>query len=98
MSWEAVYGERARRAPGAGAPPQPSSAAPPQRPGPLARDLVDEICLTLSPLVAGGAGIAMTENLAPTECPMHLARVAEQDGYLLLRYLRHPPGKNRRKF
>ncbi len=51
-------------------------------------DAVDELCLTLSPvLVAGAAGrIAVSEQ--PVTRPMELAGVLEEDGTLLLRYVR----------
>lgn len=57
----------------------------------VADDLVDELCLTLAPaLVAGESdrivhGADLPEGLAP----LRLDRVLEQDGTLLLRYVRH---------
>jgi riboflavin biosynthesis pyrimidine reductase len=52
-------------------------------------DLLDELCLTLSPLVAGGAGprIVTGADLAAPR-PLRLASVLEDDGNLFLRYLR----------
>ncbi len=54
-----------------------------------AADLVDELCLTLSPtLVAGdSARIVHGANLPDGIAPLHVERVLEQDGFLLLRYL-----------
>ncbi|MBL8776260.1 MAG: pyrimidine reductase family protein [Acidimicrobiales bacterium] len=55
----------------------------------VAADLVDELCLTLSPtLVAGeSARIVHGPDLPSGLAPLHLDRVLEQDGTLLLRYL-----------
>jgi riboflavin biosynthesis pyrimidine reductase len=57
----------------------------------VAADLVDELCFTLTPLLAGG--IEPTLMVAPPFDPprsLHLASVIEDDGALLLRYLRAP--------
>ncbi|MDP9021057.1 MAG: pyrimidine reductase family protein [Actinomycetota bacterium] len=52
-------------------------------------DLLDELCLTLSPLVAGGAGPRIvTGAVVPAPRPLRLASVLEDDGNLFLRYLR----------
>lgn len=52
----------------------------------LGADAVDELCLTLSPvLVAGPAGRIAVSDRA-TAVPMDLAGVLEEDGTLLLRY------------
>jgi riboflavin-specific deaminase-like protein len=50
--------------------------------------VVDEICLTISPLVAAGdhVGIVHVAALDPPT-PFTLARVLEDDGFLFLRYL-----------
>lgn len=55
----------------------------------VAMDLVDELCLTLSPaLVAGGsARIVHGPDLPGGLAPLRLERVLEQDGTLLLRYV-----------
>lgn len=55
----------------------------------VAADLVDELCLTLSPaLVAGGsARIVHGPDLPGGLAPLRLERVLEQDGTLLLRYV-----------
>ncbi len=54
-----------------------------------AAGLLDELCLTVSPLLAGGDAprILTGAALAP---PLHLAlaHVLEADGYLFLRYRR----------
>lgn len=56
----------------------------------VAADLVDELCLTLAPaLVAGESDrIVHGADLPDGLAPLHLDRVLEQDGTLLLRYLR----------
>ena len=52
-------------------------------------DLLDELCLTLSPLVAGGTGPRIiTGAVLPTPRPLRLASVLEDDSDLFLRYLR----------
>ena len=59
----------------------------------VAADLVDELCFTLAPLLAGG--VEPTLIVAPPfdpPRPLRLASVIEDDGALLLRYLRSPPG------
>ena len=55
----------------------------------VATDLMDELCLTLSPaLVAGGsARIVHGPDLPGGLAPLRLERVLEQDGTLLLRYV-----------
>jgi riboflavin biosynthesis pyrimidine reductase len=61
----------------------------------IAADLLDELCLTVSPLLAGpGAGrIVASPSLdqpsSPTR-PMALAHVLEDDGFLLSRYTTKP--------
>jgi len=57
----------------------------------LAQGLIDELCVTISPLlVGGGAARIIHGTLAPpTAVPMRLAHVLEgDDGYLFLRYVR----------
>jgi riboflavin-specific deaminase-like protein len=54
----------------------------------LAAGVVDELCLTISPLVAAGdhLGIVHGPPLDPP-VPFSLARVLEDEGYLFVRYL-----------
>lgn len=52
-----------------------------------AAGLLDELCLTLSPIVAGGnAGRIVAGYLPDVVEPMHLRHVLEDDGHLFLRY------------
>ncbi|WP_084957834.1 pyrimidine reductase family protein [Thermoactinospora rubra] len=54
----------------------------------LAADgLVDELCLTVSPLLVGG-GAARILNGQASQTPMRLAQVLEEDGVLFCRYVR----------
>jgi riboflavin biosynthesis pyrimidine reductase len=55
----------------------------------VAAGMVDELCLTLAPMLASGdsARVAHGPPAAPLEA-LRLARVLEQDGYLFLRYAR----------
>jgi riboflavin biosynthesis pyrimidine reductase len=49
--------------------------------------LLDELCLTLSPVIAGGtAGRIVAGYLPEVVEPMHLLHVLEGDGHLFLRY------------
>jgi riboflavin biosynthesis pyrimidine reductase len=59
-----------------------------------AAGLVDELCLTLSPLLAGGTGkrIAASEAGHPPR-PLRLAQVLESDSMLLLRYTADRPAR-----
>ncbi len=55
----------------------------------VAGDLVDELCLTVSPLLTGGDGPRITGQFdldAPRS--LSLAHVLEEDGFLFLRYVR----------
>jgi riboflavin biosynthesis pyrimidine reductase len=61
--------------------------------------LLDELCLTISPLLAGGgAGRIVQSAGAPADAseavlgPLALAHVLEDQGYLLCRYLRSAEG------
>jgi riboflavin-specific deaminase-like protein len=55
----------------------------------LAADLVDEWALTLSPILVGGeAKRASRGQLAPDPRRMRLARIVEDDGFLLTRWIR----------
>jgi riboflavin-specific deaminase-like protein len=52
-------------------------------------DLLDEMCLTVAPLLAGGDGPRIVEGAHITQTlPQHLGRVMTSDGFLFLRYLR----------
>ena len=52
-----------------------------------AAGLVDELCLTLAPVIAGGtAGRIVSGYLPDTVEPMVLRHVLEEDGHLFLRY------------
>jgi len=52
-----------------------------------AAGLLDELCLTLSPMVAGGNGGRIVAGYLPDVVePMHLRHVLEDDGHLFLRY------------
>jgi riboflavin biosynthesis pyrimidine reductase len=58
-------------------------------------DLLDELCLTVSPLLAGpGAGRIVAspalDQPAPPARPLTLAHVLEDDGFLLCRYQTNP--------
>lgn len=57
----------------------------------LEAGLVDEICLSVSPMVAGGASHRIVAG-ASLDHPVALdiAHVLEQDGFLFLRYVRAP--------
>ena len=49
--------------------------------------VLDELCLTLSPVIAGGnAGRIVAGYLPEVVEPMHLRHVLEEDGHLFLRY------------
>jgi riboflavin-specific deaminase-like protein len=53
----------------------------------VAADRLDELCLTLSPLIAGGSAGRIVDGLAGHVAdPMHLLHVLEDDGHLFLRY------------
>jgi riboflavin biosynthesis pyrimidine reductase len=54
----------------------------------LAENLVDELCLTVSPLLAGPGPVRIVagEPLPGTLEPLRLAHALEEDGALLLRY------------
>jgi riboflavin biosynthesis pyrimidine reductase len=53
-----------------------------------AADLVDELCLTISPLSAGPGAPRVTEGAPTDPRQLTLAHVLEEDGMLLLRYTR----------
>lgn len=54
----------------------------------IAADLVDELCLTVSPLLEGGAGIRISRGSSPVPRSMRLVQVLESGGLLLTRYAR----------
>jgi riboflavin biosynthesis pyrimidine reductase len=54
----------------------------------IAADLVDELCLTVSPLLEGGAGIRISHGHTEAARRMTLLHVLESDGLLLTRYAR----------
>lgn len=50
--------------------------------------VLDELCLTVSPLLAGGGALRILGGSPlPEPAPLALATVVEDDGFLLLRYL-----------
>lgn len=53
----------------------------------IAGDRVDELCLTVSPLLVGGDAPRITHS-GPLELPLRLGHVVESDGVLLTRWLR----------
>lgn len=55
----------------------------------LAADLVDQLCLTVAPLLAG-AGPGRIAEGPPTEAPRHLrlASILHEDGFCMFRYTR----------
>ncbi len=55
----------------------------------VAADVVDELCLTVSPLLAGaGAGRIVAGHASPDPRSVRLAHLLEADGVLLTRYVR----------
>ena len=54
----------------------------------LAADLVDEVNLTVAPLLAGGDGPRLTTGAPDRLLRMRLAHVLEDDGFLFTRYVR----------
>ncbi len=55
-----------------------------------AADLIDELNLTISPLMAGGDGPRVTGGATQLSRRMRLVHVLEDDGFLFTRYLRAP--------
>ncbi len=53
-----------------------------------AADLIDELDLTLSPMLAGGTGPRVTSGPTQLARRMRLVHVLEDDGFLFTRYLR----------
>jgi riboflavin-specific deaminase-like protein len=56
----------------------------------LAADLVDELCLTLSAVIAGGASVRAVVGSPEVVRRMRLARVVVDESALFLRYVRVP--------
>lgn len=55
----------------------------------VAADLVDEICMSVAPVLVGGTGARMMSGIHTHAVRgMRLDRVLHEDGYLFLRYLR----------
>jgi riboflavin biosynthesis pyrimidine reductase len=54
----------------------------------IAADLVDELCLTISPVLTGGSPLGVASGPTSELRPLRLVRVVEENGFLLLRYLR----------
>jgi riboflavin biosynthesis pyrimidine reductase len=57
----------------------------------LAADRVDELCLTVSPVLESGPAGRITNGALPEPLGLTLAQVLVSDGTLLLRYLRSRP-------
>jgi riboflavin biosynthesis pyrimidine reductase len=58
----------------------------------IAADAVDELCLTVAPLLAGGtAGRIARGPAGATPRPLTLAGILQADGALLLHYRRADP-------
>jgi riboflavin biosynthesis pyrimidine reductase len=53
-----------------------------------AADVIDELNLTISPMLAGGDGPRVTSGSVQLSRQMRLAHVLEDDGFLFTRYLR----------
>jgi riboflavin biosynthesis pyrimidine reductase len=51
-------------------------------------DLVDELNLTISPVLCGGDGPRLTTGALPVLNQMELAHVLEDNGFLFTRYVR----------
>ena len=50
--------------------------------------LLDELCLTIGPLMAGPGAPRIVAGVPATPLPLTLAHVLEDDGFLLCRYIR----------
>jgi 5-amino-6-(5-phosphoribosylamino)uracil reductase len=58
----------------------------------VALDLVDELCLTVAPVLVAGPGPRIAHAPEPSPArPLTLDRVLTEDGYLFLRYVRPQP-------
>ncbi len=57
----------------------------------IAASVLDEMCLSLTPLVVGGTSPRVAHGLtSPDVTPLRLDRVLEADDMLFLRYVRQP--------
>ncbi|MFC6086027.1 pyrimidine reductase family protein [Sphaerisporangium aureirubrum] len=54
-----------------------------------AAGVVDELCLTISPVLTGGDAARILDG-PPSHTPMTLAHVLEEDGFLFCKYTREP--------
>ena len=54
-----------------------------------AADLIDELNLTISPMIAGGDGDRLVAAAPPLTHDFHLTQLLEADGFLFGRWLRH---------
>lgn len=55
----------------------------------ISANLVDDLCVTISPLIAGGQGPRMIVQHGPVDVTrLRLATLIEDDGFLLCRYVR----------
>jgi riboflavin biosynthesis pyrimidine reductase len=52
-------------------------------------DLIDELNVTVAPLVTGGDGPRLITGAAPLNHRLRLAQLAEHDDFLFMRWLRH---------
>jgi riboflavin biosynthesis pyrimidine reductase len=57
--------------------------------GLIAEDLVDQLCLTVAPLLAGGGAGRIAAGTPSVPRRMDLASILVEDGYTFLRYRRH---------
>ncbi|MFZ4518840.1 MAG: dihydrofolate reductase family protein [Microthrixaceae bacterium] len=53
-----------------------------------AADLIDELFVTVSPVLSGGEDVGLLRGAPPMDRPLELHRVLEDDGFLLLTYRR----------
>ena len=58
--------------------------------------LIDELCLTVAPVLVGGQAKRILSGPPVTVPPMQLAHVLEEDGFLFCRYVRSDHGTARR--
>ncbi|WP_372697931.1 pyrimidine reductase family protein [Arthrobacter sp. JSM 101049] len=55
-------------------------------------DAVDSLCLSISPLLAGGAGMRIASGFTSDLQPVELSLLLEEEGALFTEYRRHRPG------
>jgi riboflavin biosynthesis pyrimidine reductase len=58
--------------------------------------LIDELCLTVAPVLVGGQAKRILSGPPVTAPPLDLVQVLEEDGYVFFRYLRADHGTARR--